>query len=434
MNLLHTNDQAGRYPASWYAATAPALEPFAPLSGEVRADVCVVGAGYTGLSAALHLAEAGHRVVVLEAQRVGFGASGRNGGQLVSGQRVDQQELEHLVGRADADALWALGEEAKALVHRLVDQHGIACDLKPGVAWTGFSHRETDDLHDYAAFLWDRYGYDQVQVLDADAFHDLCPSPAYRGGILDMGAGHLHPLKLALGLADAAQRAGAVIHEGAQVLGIAHGQPARVHTDGGTVVADHVVLACNGYLGGLDRAVAARVMPINNFIAATEPLGADAARVLRRDVAVSDSKFVVNYFRLSADGRLLFGGGESYGYRFPSDIASVVRRPMTKIFPHLRDIRIDYAWGGTLAITMKRLPHLARVAPNVLSASGYSGHGVGTATHAGQLMARAIQGEAEGFDTMARMPTPAFPGGPRLRTPLLVLAMTWYALRDRIGI
>ena len=199
------------------------------------------------------------------------------------------------------------------------------------------------------------------------------------------------------------------------------------------MIADHVVLACNGYLGGLNRQVAARVMPLNNFMVATEPLGDGANRILTRDVAVADTKFVVNYFRLSADKRLLFGGGESYGYRFPADIARVVSKPMLQIFPHLRTTRIDYAWGGTLAITMKRMPYLARPAPNVLTASGYSGHGVGTATHAGQLMAMAIQGQADGFDTMANVPAPVFPGGPALRSPLLALAMTWYALRDRLG-
>ncbi len=207
-----------------------------------------------------------------------------------------------------------------------------------------------------------------------------------------------------------------------------------IRTDAGQVTADHVILACNGYLGSLNRQVASRVMPINNFIAATEPLGPDAQKVLTRDVAVADTKFVVNYFRLSADGRLLFGGGESYGYRFPADIAATVRKPMVEIFPHLRDVRIDYAWGGTLAITMRRMPYLTRLAPNILSASGYSGHGVGTATHAGQLMALAIQGQAEGFDTMALVPALPFPGGPALRNPLLVLAMTWYTLRDRLGV
>jgi len=434
MNLLYSNDQKGAYPDSWYAATANPSQPHAPLRGEVRADVCVVGGGYTGLSAALHLAEAGLDVVLVEAHRVGFGASGRNGGQLGSGQRMDQEGLEAALGLPEARLLWDLGEDAKALVKGLIARHDIDCALKPGVAWTAGSERDVHHLHDYAALLNTRYGYEPLEVLDAEACHALCPSPAYKGGILDMGAAHLHPLNYALGLARAAEAAGVRIYEETHVHHIEERTPAVVRTDKGRVQADHVVLACNGYLGGLNRKVAARVMPINNFIAATEPLGEDAARVLSRDVAVADSKFVVNYFRLSADKRLLFGGGETYGYRFPADIAALVRKPMTEIFPHLRDVRIDYAWGGTLAITIKRLPYLARVAPNILSASGYSGHGVGTATHAGQLMALAIQGETAGFDTMSRLPTPAFPGGAALRSPLLVLAMSWFAMRDRLGL
>ncbi len=434
MNLLYSNDRKAEYPASWYAATANPLEPFPAFEGEARADVCIVGGGYTGLSAALHLAEAGMDVVLLEAHRVGFGASGRNGGQLGSAQRMDQEDLERLVGLDDAAKLWDLAEDAKDLVKSLIAKHKIDCDLKPGVAGLGLSVAEQNDLHDHAAHLSDRYGYDQIELLDEEAGHALCPSPAYKGGYLDRGAAHLHPLNYALGLAKAAHMAGARVFEGTEVLAIDEGDPALVRTQHGAVRARHVILACNGYLGALNQKVAARVMPINNFIAATEPLGDNAARVLTQDVAVADTKFVVNYFRLSADGRLLFGGGESYGYRFPSDIASTVRKPMTEIFPHLRDVKIDFAWGGTLAITMRRMPYLARVAPNILSASGYSGHGVGTATHAGQLMALAIQGQAEGFDTLARVPALPFPGGPALRSPLLVLAMTWYAMRDRLGI
>lgn len=434
MNLLFSNDRRGDYPDSWYAATANTMDRYAPLRGEIRADVCVIGAGYTGLSAALHLAEAGMDVVLLDAHRIGFGASGRNGGQLGSGQRMEQDGLEKLMGDAEAHKMWQLAEEGKALVKDLIRRHDIDCALKPGVAHTGSSTAEVAELHDYAEHLQTRYGYDQIELLDEQACHDLCPSPDYRGGALDWGAAHLHPLNYALGLGRAAAAAGVRIFENSHVHHIDEGQPAIVQTDRGRVRADHVILAANGYLGGLNRKVAARVMPINNFIVATEPLGADTARVLTRDVAVADSKFVVNYFRLSADGRLLFGGGESYGYRFPADIAAVVRKPMARVYSHLADVRIDYAWGGTLAITMKRMPYLARVAPNILSASGYSGHGVGTATHAGQLMAMAVQGQAEGFDTMARVPAPAFPGGALLRSPLLVLAMTWFSLRDRLGV
>ncbi len=434
MNLLYSNDRPGQYPPSWYAATTEALEPFEPLRGETRADVCVIGGGFTGLSSALHLAERGLDVALVEAHRVGFGASGRNGGQLDSGQRQDQQSLEKLVGREDAAKLWELAEEAKALVKTLVSKHKIDCHLKPGIAHAGFSKAEVAEEHAYADFLAKRYGYDALEKLDFEAMQALCPSPRYVGGSLDMTAAHLHPLAYAFGVARAAVKAGVRIYERSEVHNITPGTPALVQTDKGRIKADHVILGCNGYLGGLDRKVAARVMPINNFVVATEPLGDEAAHVLTRDVAVADSKFVVNYFRLSHDKRLLFGGGESYGYRFPSDIAALVRKPMAQIFPHLQDVKIDYAWGGTLAITMKRMPYLTRLAPNILSASGYSGHGVGTATFSGKIMADLIGGDADGFDTMARVPTPAFPGGAALRSPLLVLAMTWYATRDRLGV
>ncbi|MFT7593592.1 MAG: gamma-glutamylputrescine oxidase [Paracoccaceae bacterium] len=434
MNLLFSNDRRGEYPDSWYAATANPMHRFAPLRGEVTADVCVVGAGYTGLSAALHLAEAGLDVVLLDAHRVGFGASGRNGGQLGSGQRMEQDGLEALMGAPEAGKLWQMAEDAKGLVTGLIARHGIECALKPGVAHTGSSVSEVRELHSYADHLAKRYDYDQIDVLDAKACAAMCPSPDYKGGFLDRGAAHLHPLNYALGLAKAAAAAGVRIYEETHVHHIEERQPAIVRTDKGRVRADHVILACNGYLGGLNRKVAARVMPINNFIAATAPLGDAAAQVLAQDVAVADCKFVINYFRLSEDKRLLFGGGESYGYRFPRDIAAVVRKPMAQIFPHLKDVQIDYAWGGTLGITMKRMPFLARLAPNILSASGYSGHGVGTATHAGQLMALAVQGQSDGFDTMAKVPAPAFPGGAAMRTPLLVMAMTWFALRDRLGV
>jgi gamma-glutamylputrescine oxidase len=433
VNLLDANDVAGAYPDSWYAATTDALPPCPELTGEVRADVCVIGAGFTGLSAALHLAQAGRDVVLIDAQRVGFGASGRNGGQLGSGQRVEQPYLEKMQGNDDALKLWQLGQDAKTLVKDLIKQHDIDCHLRPGVAWSASSKGDVDDLHRYADHMDQNYGYN-IEKLDAGAMHDLCPSPDYKGGIIDMGAAHLHPLRLVVGLAKAAQTAGVRIYEGTRAQSIQNGPPSIITTQQGRITADHVIVAANGYLGDLVPKVAARVMPINNFIAATEPLGEDAKRVLTQDVAVADSRFVVNYFRLSHDGRLLFGGGESYGYKFPNDITAKVRKPMIEIFPHLKDVRIDYAWGGTLAITMKRLPYLTRIAPNILSASGYSGHGVGTAIHAGQLMAMAVQGQSDGFDTMTRIPTHPFPGGASMRTPLLALAMTWYSLRDRLGL
>ena len=433
MNLLYSNDTQGAFPRSWYAATAHERTPAPQLRGDAAADICVVGGGFTGLSAALHLAERGYSVALIEAHRVGFGASGRNGGQLGSGQRVEQTDLEKMVGDAEARKLWELAENAKDLVKQLISKHNIDCDLKPGIAHATFSASETAHEHAYVEHLQSRYGYDQITALSEEALSAVCPSPRYKGGSLDMGAAHLHPLNYALGLARACEKAGVTFYENTHVHHIEDGAKVTVRCDTGRVLADHVILAANGYLGGLNRRVAGRVMPINNFIAATEPLGEDAARVLTKDIAVADSKFVVNYFRLSSDNRLLFGGGESYGYKFP-DTDKTVRKPMIDIYPHLKDIRFDYTWGGTLAITMKRLPYLARLAPNILSASGYSGHGVGTATQAGKLMADAIAGEATGFDTMARIPNTPFPGGAALRTPLLTLAMTWYALRDRLGV
>lgn len=433
-NLLYANDKKGQYPQSYYAATANELPSFPALDGDKTTDVCVIGGGFTGLSTALHLAEAGVSVTLLEAHRVGFGASGRNGGQLGSGQRQDQETLEKMVGFDAAKVFWDLAEDSKDLVKHLVAKHKIDCALKSGVAWTATSKSEAQHMHGYADHLAKHYDYHEIEKLDQEACFELCPSPAYKGGMLDMGAGHLHPLNFALGLAKAADAAGADIHENTRVDFVQKGDKVRIKTETGTITANTLVLACNGYLGGLEPKVAARVMPINNFVAATEPLGDRISEVLNRDVAVADDLFVVNYFRLSEDKRLLFGGGESYGYRFPKDIAAKVRKPMLEIYPHLKDVRIDYAWGGTLGITMKRLPHVARIDKNILSGAGFSGHGVGTATHTGQLMAQAILGQSNGFDTMSTLPTPAFPGGSALRSPLLVLAMTWFSMRDRLGL
>ncbi|NBO20865.1 MAG: FAD-binding oxidoreductase [Rhodobacteraceae bacterium] len=433
MNLLYANDRAGEYPGSYYAATRAEFAAQPALAGSVRADVCVVGAGYTGLSAALHLAEAGYRVTVLEAHRVGFGASGRNGGQVGSGQRLDQDDLERMLGQGDARRLWDLSQDAKALVRGLITRHDMPATFAPGIAHTCRSMAELRHAHTYAAKLARDYGYDQIEPLDPAAMRALVGSDRFLGGDIDRGAGHIHPLNYAIGLARAAQKAGVVIHERSEVTALHPGATPVVETAGGRVSCDHVILAANGYLGGLQPNVAAHVMPINNFIVATEPLGARAADVLAENIAACDSKFVVNYWRLSDDGRLLFGGGESYGWRFP-DIIRTVRKPMLEIYPQLADARIDYAWGGTLAITLNRMPYFARLSGNVWSASGYSGHGVAMATQAGRMLAAAVAGDAAGFDLMARVPHHRFPGGTALRWPLLVLAMTWYSMRDRLGI
>ncbi|MEM1362548.1 MAG: FAD-binding oxidoreductase [Pseudomonadota bacterium] len=434
MNLLHANDRPGLYPQSWYAETATPLDPFTALKGEHQTDICVIGAGYTGLSAALHLAERGYNVMVLEAQRVGFGASGRNGGQVGSGQRISQPELEQMLGPEDAQKLWQIGEAAKAKVKSLIARHKIDCDWRDGVAHADWDPSDVPMSHAEASHLAELYNYDQIAPLDQDGIAALTGTDVFAGGVVDRGAGSLHPLKYALGLARAAAAAGAVIHERSEVVELIPGDRPMISTASGEVRADHVIVACNGYLGRLEPKTAAHIMPINNFIIATDPLGAEFDAVLPGSEAVADSRFVVNYWRMSPDRRLIFGGGESYGPRFPMDIAKLVRRRLLEVYPQMAHVEISHAWGGTLAITRTRLPCFHRPARGVLAIAGYSGHGVALASLAGEIAAETIADQAERFDLMARLPVPRMPGGATLRQPLLVLAMSWAALRDRLGI
>ena len=433
MDLLTINDRLGAYPRSYYAATVDPLPAFQAAKGDLSCDVCVVGAGYMGLSTALHLAERGYDVVLLDAQRIGFGASGRNGGQLGQGQRVEQDALEDLVGTERAHALWTLATQSVDLVRHLAASDEVRTKVHDGVLDVCHRPRYVSEYRDYVKKLQTEYGHEQIRFVDRDECRSLVDSQTYHGGMLDMSAGHLHPLEFALGLARLATKAGVKIFEQSKVTHVTEGDPAKVETDDASISARFVVLGCNGYLGAIEPNVARRVMPINNFIAATEPMTPEQQeQLITGNIAVADSKFVINYFRFSDDHRLLFGGTESYGYRFPNDIAAKVRRPMEDIFPQLKGIGIDYAWGGTLGITMNRMPHYARLAGNILSLSGFSGHGLGMATLSGQIAAETIAGQAERFDLMAENPPPAFPGGAALRSPLLVLAMLWYALRDRL--
>ncbi|MFG1393485.1 NAD(P)/FAD-dependent oxidoreductase [Xanthobacter agilis] len=409
------------------------MPDFPPLRGETKADVCVLGGGYTGLSAALHLAEAGFDVVLLDASKVGSGASGRNGGQIHSGQRRHQDFLEAAVGRDDARALWTLAEESKALVRDLVKRHAIACDLKDGLILADHKPHYVAESHAYAAHLRDTYGYEAMEPLDREQVRALVGSPAYYGGVFDHGGGHLHPLNFALGLAAAAQRTGARIHEMTRVTGAIDGpQGVTVTTDAGTVKAGFLLECGNGLMDGLNRQVDTHVMSICNYIAATEPLGARARSIIANDAAVADSKFVVSYFRLSPDGRLLFGGGESYRRTLRDDIPAFVRPFMARIFPQLADVRIDYGWGGVLGITLTRLPFVRRLSDHVLVSAAYSGHGVALAPLFGKILAEAVRGQLERFDLLGRLPVPAFPGGTLLRYPLLVAGLSYYALRDRL--
>ncbi len=434
MDLLTANDRLGQHAPSYYAATANPHPERPALLGETTADVCVIGAGFTGLSTALHLAEKGFSVVLLDAHRVGWGASGRNGGQIATGPRVAMRHLEAEVGPSRAAELWRIALDAKVVLRDRVARHAIACDLKAGAVHGEVTKAGARHAHEEAAHLAERYGYGHITPLDRKEIRIETGSDYYAGGYFDADAGHLHPLNYALGLARAAMSAGVQIFETSPVRRITDTTPQRIETPQGHVLAEHIVFATNGYTGDLAPPIGERVMPINNFIAATEPLGPDRARaMIPSDGCVADSQFVVNYYRFSADNRMLFGGGETYSYRFPRDIAGLVRARMAAVYPALRDVRIDYAWGGTLGITLRRMPYFARLGPRRIVAAGYSGQGVAMTSVAGRLVAEAVAGEAGGFDTMAALRHTRFPGGGRLRHPLLVLAMSWYALRARLG-
>lgn len=426
---------------SWYYATARDLQNYPALKERVRADVCVVGAGYTGLSAALELAQRGYRVVVLDAYRVGSGASGRNGGVLGMGQRKDQDELEAWLGPDAARLLWRIAAEANDLVRERIARYRIDCDLCDGELHAAHKRRYVDDYWAYVDHLQERYDYSHCRKVDAEEMAAMLGTRVYHGGYLDRRAGHLHPLNLALGLARACREQGVSLFERSAVTGYetkkhANGSQVTVRTATGRVDADYLVLACNGYLGNLKgrlaRGVGAFQMPINNFMLATTPLDPERARRINRDnLAVVDSRFVVNYFHNSPDQRLIFGGGENYSPRFPRDIGAFVRRCMLKVYPDLADVGVDFAWGGTLAITLKRMPHFGRDGP-VFWAQGYSGHGVAMANMGGKLIADAVAGSAERFDVMARLPHVRFPGGRMLRWPGLVAGMLYYAMLDRL--
>jgi len=419
------------YPDSYYAATANQLITRPPLEESIRCDVCVIGGGLTGLNAALNLAEKGYQVVLLESERIGWGASGRNGGHAGGDPRHGVEELEELLGVADAHRHWDLNRAALVYFKSLIDKHQIACDWRPGNIHATFNAKETEHAKHAVEKMQREYNAEHISFISPQEMREKVGCSDYHGGELNSENGHLHPLNYTLGVARAAEKAGVRIFEDSRVLSNNRGEPSTLTTAQGQVIADKVVLGCNGYLEKLEPRIAGKIMPINNYILATEPLPEALARSLIRDnESVSDSKFVVNYFRLSADNRMLFGGGETYTKKFPTDMKSYVRKYMLRIYPQLAEVKIDYAWGGTLAVTMNRLASFGRI-DNLYYAQGYSGHGLVLATFAGKLLADAISGHDEEFDVFARVPMPTFPGGTLLRWPGLVAGMLYYSLLDK---
>ena len=430
LSLLHANDKLGEHAPSWYAASARPMATFEPLQGEHMFDVAIIGGGYSGLSAALHLAKNGYKVALLEAHRIGWGASGRNGGQVSSGQGSDLEKIETSMGKELAEQVYQIRIEAGNIVRSLVKTHAIDCALRPGIIGVNHRKRYDADSRSFVEKMQREYGSEALEYISPDAMSEKLGAANYSGGTLDKASFHLHPLNFARGIAEAAIKAGVAIFEQSEVFSAENGE---IKTATGSVKCNWTILACNGYIGNLNPQAASRVMPLNNFIIATEPLDDDVANSLIKDgEAVYDSRFVVNYFRLSEDNRMLFGGGENYSYRFPKDIKAFVRPKMLEIFPQLKDAKIDYGWGGTLGITLNRLPLFEVMPCNMLNISGYSGDGVAMATMAGKIAAEAIDGQMSRFDVMSKLPTPKFPGGPFLRWPTMIAAMVWYSLRDKI--
>ncbi len=418
--------------ASYYLASANPSPVRPPLEGERRADVCVVGGGFAGVSVALNLAERGYQVILLEANRIGWGASGRNGGQICTAYASGMSPIRDWLGPEDARRLFDLAEESKAVLRARVARHAIACDLKWGYFHGANRSRQLDDLKATRATWAQTYGYRGPALAETpEAVRQYVDTEAYVGGLYEPGAGHLHPLNYCLGLAEAAEQAGVELFEGSRVDRLVLAPEARALTAEGGVRAKYLVLCGNAYLGNLVPGLGHKVMPVGTYVAATRALEPGRAQALfPTDAAVTDCNFVLNYFRLSADRRVLFGGGVSYTTIMPPNLPATMRRKMLAVFPGLKDDPFEFVWGGNVAITVERTPHFGRLGANVYFTHGFSGQGVALTGLAGVLVAEAVAGDAERFDLFTRLPHTTFPGGRLFRAPTLGLAMLWYRLRD----
>jgi len=417
---------------SYYAATANDRTCHPPLDATVSADVCVIGGGLTGLSTALNLAERGYSVVLLEASKIGWGASGRNGGQLIAGYSCGIDTFASYMPEEDVQRVWAMGLESIEIVKERVEKHGIDCNLTFGYLSAANKPRHVDALRAWRDAAESRFGYREYRFVERDEMRRYVASDRYLGGLYHAGSGHLHPLNYTLGLARAARDAGVSIHEDTSAHAIGKtAQGHRVTCASGQVNARYVVLACNAYLGRLAPALARKIMPVATYLIATEPLGdARANDTMPADVAICDCNAALDYFRLSKDRRMLWGGKASSSTRTPREFAAAMQRDMLKTFPQLAAAKIDYAWGGFVDATMNHAPHFGRLEPTVYFAQGFSGHGVNVTGLAGRLIAEAIDAQAARFDLFGKIRHRNFPGGRLLRKPMLMLAMTWHQMMD----
>ena len=416
---------------SYYAATTNDHTNFAPLTGSVKADVCVIGAGFTGISTALHLAERGYNVHVVEANKVGWGASGRNGGQMIGGITGEKAMLKHH-GPEVAGLLWKMRWAGHEIIRQRIEKYGINCDLKAGYLDVAIKERHVRDLRKEFEYLARNEFPHEFQILSRQETQDTIGTEAYIGALKIMGNGHLHPLNLCIGEARAAIGLGATIYEQSPVHSIEKSGTPRVITENGSVSADFVVLAGNAYQF-LDKRLRGQIFPVNSFIIATEPLSEELiAQINPEDLAVCDPNFVLEYFRLSADKRLLFGGRINYFGDDPEIIKKNLKPRMCRIYPQLINTRIDYAWGGTIGVTLSRVPQLGRIAPNIFYSQGYSGHGVNVTHLAGQILADAIAGTLERFDVFAKMKPIVILGSGIFSKQMVALGMVYYHLRDRL--
>jgi len=419
---------------SYYAASSAqgACAARGVLLGEYRADVCVIGGGIAGCSAALHLAQRGFKVALLEAHFVGYGASGRSGGQMIFGLAASQKALIAQVGANGARRLFDMSIEALDLAQSLIRENGIDCDYRPNHVHVATKPRHLAELAEWIHELHE-YDYRSARLLNRAELLNHVRSDRYLGGIIDSRSGHLHPLKYTQGVARAAERHGARIFESTQALKYDDGSEVVVHTSQGSVRCRHLVLCGNAYLGPVAPELARRILGVGTYIIATEPLDPVRARaLLPSNAAIADINWILDYFRLSADQRLLFGGRVSYSAFQPSHLREAMHRRMVRVFPETADVKVDYTWGGYLNITLSRAPDFGRLSPNVFYLQGFSGHGMSLTGLAGKLVAEAVAGTAERFDVFARLPHRDFPGGPLLRRPSLVLAMLFYRLRDML--